>query len=77
MSDELEAAAARLRQAVEMHDLGVEMMRARLRREDPSLSEERLSARIAAWLQTRPGAEHGDADGAKGTREVERGWPQD
>lgn len=59
-----------------MADLGVEMMRQRLRRQDPDASEDEIRSRLAEWLQTRPGAEHGAAWGVKGTREVDKGWPR-
>ena len=56
-------AAARLRIALELHELGVEMQRQRLRRERPQLTEAGLDRALRDWLHERPGAEHGDAPG--------------
>lgn len=60
--------AARLRTALELHELGVQMYRQRLRRERPELTDEELAAEVRAWLHTRPGAEHGDAVGRRSDR---------
>lgn len=60
--------AARLRTALELHELGVQMYRQRLRRERPELSDSALAAEVRAWLRTRPGAEHGDAVGRPSDR---------
>lgn len=57
------ACAARLRQALEMADMGIDMMRQNLRRRFPQDSEEGIARRLSAWLRQRPGAEHGDAWG--------------
>lgn len=56
-------AAARFLEACDLHDAGVEMMRERLRREDPGASRRVIEARLTAWLRTRPGAEFGDGEG--------------
>ena len=58
-------AAARLRAAIEMHELAERMMRQRLRRERPQISASELESQIGAWLRDRPGAEHGDAAGRR------------
>lgn len=55
--------ARRLLTALDLHDLGVAMMRQRLRRENPDASEEELRSRLQGWLHTRPGAEPGDGVG--------------
>lgn len=60
--------AARLRTALELHELGVQMYRQRLRRERPQLTDAELAAEIRAWLRSRPGAEHGDAIGRPSDR---------
>jgi hypothetical protein len=60
---EQRAVAERLRQAFDLHDAGVSMMRARLRREHPEEDDAAIDARLRAWLHTRPGAEFGDAEG--------------
>ena len=62
-ADASEELARRLKTALALHDAGVAMKRAQLRREDPSASQQALSQRLAAWLQTRPGAPFGDAEG--------------
>lgn len=60
-----DAAATRLRTAIDLFDLALAMLRMRLIREDATLAhdETRLQARVNTWLQHRPGAEHGDAVG--------------
>jgi hypothetical protein len=60
--------AARLRIALELHELGVEMQRQRLRRERPLLTDAELDVAIRAWLHERPGAEHGDTAGVPSER---------
>jgi len=60
---EPEATAARLRLALDLADAGIEMMRARLRRENPLASPEQVDALLREWLRRRPGAEHGDGWG--------------
>jgi hypothetical protein len=57
------SAAARLRVALELAELGESMFRQRLRRDRPRLTEEQIDALVDAWRQRRPGAEHGDAMG--------------
>ena len=63
IDDSPEAMAARLRAALDLCELGESMRRAQLRREHPDASDEEIEALLVAWLQTRPGAEHGDAFG--------------
>jgi hypothetical protein len=58
-------AAARLCAAVEMFEVGVEMMRQNLRRNHPALTDLEIEARLTAWLSERPGAEFGDAVGRR------------
>jgi hypothetical protein len=58
-----EAAAARLRAALEMFETGVEMKRQTIRRNNPGLTELEIDARVRAWLAERPGAPFGDAMG--------------
>ncbi|CAN5493383.1 hypothetical protein BH24CHL9_BH24CHL9_13980 [soil metagenome] len=53
----------RLRQTFDLFDAGVSMMRARLRREHPTLDEQGIERLLGAWLASRPGAEHGDSAG--------------
>ena len=64
MSDDSpDALAARLRAALDLCALGESMRLAQLRREHPDATEEQLEAMLVAWLESRPGAEHGDAWG--------------
>jgi hypothetical protein len=62
--------AERLQLALDMHEAGVELMRARLRREHPDADEATLDAMLTSWLRQRPGAEFGDSAGSPrlGTR---------
>jgi hypothetical protein len=62
-SDELAAAAARLRLALELFEAGEAIKRAQLARERPGASDAEIEALVVAWLRERPGAEHGDAEG--------------
>jgi Rv0078B-related antitoxin len=56
-------AAARLRVALELFEVGVAMMRQTLRRNHPALGDLEIEARVRAWLSDRPGATFGDAVG--------------
>lgn len=49
-------AAARLRLAFDLFEVGVRLMRQNLRRRHPGESAEQIERRLAAWLATRPGA---------------------
>lgn len=69
-ADDTRAAAAKLRTALLLFDSGLAMKRAQLRRQDPKASEQSISGRVAAWLRTRPGAAHGDAEGRPGALQV-------
>jgi hypothetical protein len=57
------AMAERLRAAFDLFELGVSIMRTRLRREHPGATDAEIEAMVRQWLSTRPGAEHGDAVG--------------
>lgn len=61
--DTAEALATRLRMALDLCELGESMRRAQLQRERPGASDEEIEALLVSWLQTRPGAEHGDGWG--------------
>ena len=61
--DSPETMAARLRAALDLCALGESMRLAQFRREHPGATEDEIEAMLVAWLQTRPGAEHGDAWG--------------
>jgi hypothetical protein len=69
-SQDAAAVAARVRLALDMYATGEALMRQRIRREHPDLPPAEVEARLCAWLQTRPGAEHGDAEGRPGK------WPR-
>jgi hypothetical protein len=58
-----ESAADRLQIALDLYDDGEAMMRQNLRRRFPRATEAEIEARLTEWVQTRPGAEDGDADG--------------
>lgn len=60
--------AARLRTAFALHESGIALKRAQLRRQHADESDEKLARRLAAWLQERPGATHGDSAGVLGQR---------
>jgi len=47
--------AERLRLALEMFDVGVEMYRVKLRRTRPDLSSDQIRVLVQAWLLDRPG----------------------
>jgi hypothetical protein len=61
--DPQEAVARRLRLALDLFAAGEAMMRQRLRRLHPDLDDAAIERRLIAWLQSRPGAEAGDASG--------------
>lgn len=61
----------RLRAALDLADLGVEMMRTRLRREHPEWDESRLQDEMRRWLLHRPGAPIGDHPGPRSTRVID------
>lgn len=69
-ADDAEKAAARLRLALELFEAGESIKRQSLRRENPGASDARIEELVVAWLRDRPGAEHGDAEGAL------RSWPR-
>ena len=52
-----------LRTALDIHEVGVALMRQNLRRAYPDDSDAGIDARLLAWLRQRPGADGGDAVG--------------
>jgi hypothetical protein len=63
-ADELAIRAARrLRTALALHETGVAMKRAQLRRQDQAASDAEISRRVSVWLRTRQDAPYGDAEG--------------
>ena len=65
-----EEAAARLLQACELHDLGVQLQWTRLRREHPGWSGDQIESAVLTWLRDRPGAEFGDFPGPRSLRTI-------
>ena len=63
-SDQRTAAAGRLRIALDLFEAGERMMHQTLRRQHPNASSEEIKEKLGRWLQTRPGAEFGDAEGS-------------
>ena len=57
-----------LRAVLDLAELGEAMVRQRLRREQPGLSEAELDASVDEWRRARPGAPDGDATGHPGSR---------
>lgn len=53
----------RFRIALELFELGESMLRQRIRREQPGVSDADVERTIREWLSRRPGAEHGDSPG--------------
>ncbi|MBA3742378.1 hypothetical protein [Sporichthya sp.] len=58
----------RIRIALDLYEVGEKMLRARLRRERPDISQSELDQAIVAWLRRRPGAEFGDMPGRPSSR---------
>jgi hypothetical protein len=53
----------RLRVAIELFDLSEAMLRQKLRREHPKASSAEIDAKVAEWIERRPGTERGNAAG--------------
>jgi len=62
--------AQRLLTTFDLHESGVELMRQKLRRENPTLDEAGIAQLLQAWLNERPGAPYGDGAG------VPTVWPR-
>jgi hypothetical protein len=60
----------RVTTALELCDLGEELVEQRLRREHPFADDEGVRQLVATWYTTRPGAAQGDAIGRPGI------WPR-
>ena len=63
MSLDSDAAAARLRTALELSELATRMMEQNLRRRHPAASNTEIRKLLGIWQRTRPGAEDGDCVG--------------
>lgn len=59
-----ETVAERLQLTLEMFEFGVELKAAKLRRDHPDATPAQIEQMLEDWLAHRPGAEHGDGDGA-------------
>lgn len=57
------ALIARVQATFDLYETAEALMRQNLRRRFPRETDEQIERRILAWLQDRPGAEHGDASG--------------
>jgi hypothetical protein len=55
--------AGRLREALELYDLGLAIMRQNLRRQYPTDSETSIEERLLEWRLHRTDAPDGDAEG--------------
>lgn len=55
---------------MDLFAVGEEIMRQNLRRRTPGASDDEIEDALVAWLQDRPGAPRGDAEG------VVRRWPR-
>jgi hypothetical protein len=51
------------RTALDLFEIGIEVMRQNLRRAHPDASPQEVEERLLAWLHHRPGAESGDCPG--------------
>jgi hypothetical protein len=58
-----QADARRLKLALDLFATGEEMMRQRLRRENPRSTDAQIEGLLRQWLQERPGAPFGDSSG--------------
>lgn len=58
----------RMERAFDLYDFSDQLMRQNLRRRFPQADEAEIERRFVAWLQTRPGAEHGDGPQPDSTR---------
>jgi hypothetical protein len=65
-----ETPAERLRTTFELIDVAERLLRQRVRREFPDISEQALEERVSAWYERRPGAEFGDGEG------IPVAWPR-
>ncbi|MCH9687594.1 MAG: hypothetical protein K0V04_39555 [Deltaproteobacteria bacterium] len=53
----------KMRTALQLADLALRVMRQNLRRRHPDESPDEIESRLRTWVQTRPGADHGDCIG--------------
>ena len=55
--------ATALREALDLFDTGVDLMRQNLRRRHPEATPQEVERLLGDWVQERPGAEFGDCPG--------------
>lgn len=55
--------ARKLLEALDLHEAGISLMRARLRRRHPDAEDTVVEQHLRAWLHARPGAPWGDTIG--------------
>jgi hypothetical protein len=63
MAKDSSTIAERFQTTLALFALGESMLRQKLRRTRPGASEEEIDQLIREWVERRPGAEHGDAEG--------------
>jgi hypothetical protein len=56
----------RLQAALDLFEVGFEMQRSRLQRENPTATDDEILALLNAWMVARPAALSGDAIGRPG-----------
>jgi len=59
--------------AFELYEVAEAMKRQNVRRRHPDLDDTEVDERVVEWLYSRPGVEHGDADGVSFTLRGRRG----
>jgi hypothetical protein len=63
MEKDPSAVAERFQMTLALFALGESMLRQKLRRTRPDAGEEEIDRLVREWVERRPGAEHGDAEG--------------
>lgn len=63
MSQDSRSASEKLRQTLELFEVGVRLMRQNLVRSHPEATEQEIDELLKEWLHERPGAELGDCPG--------------
>ena len=59
----MKSAQSAFRATLDLFSTGVELMRQKLRRDQPHASQSEIDRQLAEWLRERPGAEYGDSPG--------------
>jgi hypothetical protein len=58
----------KMRVTLDLFEAAVEIQRQNLRRRNPAATDAEIERLVDAWLEHRPGAEHGDAEGRPASR---------